>query len=652
MDSGALIENWTAVCNKVKTYEGIDGSQINAFFSRLEPQAMSEGFLMLTADNDFIKTWIERHYVEVIKHALEDMYGLPFAVIIEVDMTPRAAMPAAQVAPVSQAGQYAAAQIPAGAQDPSQFRQPYEAAPANPYYQQGSPSGASTPQATMPQANPQQGMPYQQDPYPQAPAQDAQTWTQRESDGWPSARYAPAQQITAQSDFNGGSPGQLQDSAPHANAGSSGFDFGGSPLPGSPAAPDPSTGASQTNQPRAFENGAEGNSGFEHPYSMSDPSFDHYIDRSAAKAEPSAKSPQSTSAAGAGDHPTSTLTFENFVIGDSNRMAYSMAVDVAEMPGKTPLNPLFIYGKSGLGKTHLMRAIQNYICETQPHLKTVYVDSAELLSDYMEASAAHDKEKSSYKNFKTHYEEADVLLIDDIQYLQGKKQTLDIVFQIFNKLTSQGKQIVLSADRAPKNIDIDERYHSRFNQGGTIDIQPPEIETKLGIVKSFINEYRSTEGGEHFVIPEDIQMYIAENSSSNIRELKSAVTKVIYQMTFFNQPDLTFSDVRTLLENHFSGGTSRNLTVEDIQKEVETFFKVKHSDLIGPKRARNIVYPRQIAIYLCRQLLDLPFNDIGKKFNRDHSTAMHSVATVEEMMRGSREVQEEIETLKQIIREL
>lgn len=329
-----------------------------------------------------------------------------------------------------------------------------------------------------------------------------------------------------------------------------------------------------------------------------------------------------------------------------------MAVDVAEMPGKTPLNPLFIYGKSGLGKTHLMRAIQNYICETQPYLKTVYVDSAELLSDYMEASAAHDKEKSSYKNFKTHYEEADVLLIDDIQYLQGKKQTLDIVFQIFNKLTSQGRQIVLSADRAPKNIDIDERYHSRFNQGGTIDIQPPEIETKLGIVRSFINEYRNSEGLDQFFVSEDIQMYIAENSSSNIRELKSAVTKVIYQITFFNQPDLTIGDVRALLENHFSGGTSKNLTVEDIQKEVESFFKVKHSELIGPKRARNVVYPRQIAIYLCRQLLDLPFHDIGKKFNRDHSTAMHSVATVEEMMRTSREVQEEVETLKQIIREL
>ncbi len=135
------------------------------------------------------------------------------------------------------------------------------------------------------------------------------------------------------------------------------------------------------------------------------------------------------------DRPTSTLTFENFVIGDSNRMAYSMAVAVAEMPGKAHLNPLFIYGKSGLGKTHLLRAIQNYVHETMPNLSTIYVDSAELLSDYMEASAAHDKEKSSYKNFKTRYEEADVLLIDDVQYLQGKKQTLDIVFQIFNKLT-------------------------------------------------------------------------------------------------------------------------------------------------------------------------------------------------------------------------
>ena len=333
-------------------------------------------------------------------------------------------------------------------------------------------------------------------------------------------------------------------------------------------------------------------------------------------------------------------------------MAYSMAVAVAEMPGKAHLNPLFIYGKSGLGKTHLLRAIQNYIIETMPHLSTIYVDSAELLSDYMEASAAHDKEKSSYKNFKTRYEDADVLLIDDVQYLQGKKQTLDIVFQIFNKLTSQGKQVVLSADRAPKNIDIDERYKSRFNSGGTFDIQPPEIETKLGIVKSFVEEYRINEGIRELSIPEDIQLYIAESSSSNIRELKSAVTKVIYQMTFFNQPDISLADVRDLLENHFSGGPSKRLTVSDIQKEVENFYKISHAELIGKKRTRNIIYARQIGIYLCRQLLDLPFNDIGKQFNRDHSTVMYSVTNVEEKMKESRELREELEALKQLIREI
>ena len=270
----------------------------------------------------------------------------------------------------------------------------------------------------------------------------------------------------------------------------------------------------------------------------------------------------------------------------------------------------------------------------------------------MEASAAHDKEKSSYRNFKTRYEEADVLLIDDVQYLQGKKQTLDIVFQIFNKLTSQGKQVVLSADRAPKNIDIDERYKSRFNSGGTFDIQPPEIETKLGIVKSFIEEYRENEGKSdflHFRRHPDVH---SGKFQFNIRELKSAVTKVIYQMTFFNRPDLSLEDVRTLLENHFSGGPSKRLTIADIQKEVEAFFKVSHADLVGKKRTRNIIYARQIAIYLSRQMLDLPFNDIGKKFNRDHSTVMYSVTNVEEKMKESRELQEEIEALKQIIREI
>ncbi|WP_139651390.1 chromosomal replication initiator protein DnaA [Raoultibacter phocaeensis] len=542
MDSEMLEKEWERICSQVKGYNNIDPTQINAFFSRLHPQAMSDGFLMLTADNDFIKTWIEKHYVEVIKQALLDLNDLPFTVVIEVDVSAAQPIVRNDSAPtVASSACVSAEQVE---------RAPQKSAPV-----QATPSAISS----------------------------------------------------------------------TASAGASSFaaGFSGSTPPLSHGADAPQTASPanglDTKEIASYAGGLQSGAGTD-------------VDELGK--------------------PTSSLTFENFVIGDSNRMAYSMAVAVAEMPGKAHLNPLFIYGKSGLGKTHLLRAIQNYIIETLPHLSTIYVDSAELLSDYMEASAAHDKEKSSYKNFKTRYEDADVLLIDDVQYLQGKKQTLDIVFQIFNKLTSKGKQVVLSADRAPKNIDIDERYKSRFNSGGTFDIQPPEIETKLGIVKSFVEEYKVNEGIRELTMPEDIQLYIAESSSSNIRELKSAVTKVIYQMTFFNQPDLNLDDVRHLLENHFSGGPSKRLTIADIQKEVETFYKISHAELIGKKRTRNIIYARQIGIYLCRQLLDLPFNDIGKQFNRDHSTVMYSVTNVEEKLKESRELREELEALKQLIREI
>ncbi len=544
MDSSELYHMWEGVCSQVKSYSDVDASQVNAFFSRLAPQAMSEGFLMLTADNDFIKGWVERRYLETIKQALNDLYHVPFTVLIEVD------------AAATESAVAAAAASPAPPQTSS------AAAPA--------PSAATAASGVVATGS--------------APV--------TQTAAVPATPAEPATMSTIE---------PVQASSTIA------------------------VSAGQTNEPQSA-------------------------------ASPSA--PEAAQAGDAGSHRKgapdgpASLTFENFVIGDSNRMAYSMAVAVAETPGKAHLNPLFIYGKSGLGKTHLLRAIQNYIRETQPNLTTVYVDSAELLSDYMEASAAHDKEKSSYKNFKNRYEEADVLLIDDVQYLQGKKQTLDIVFQIFNKMTDQGKQVVLSADRAPKNIDIDERYKSRFNSGGTFDIQPPEIETKLGIVKSFVDEYRENEGSPTFSIPLEIQMYIAENSSSNIRELKSAVTKVIYQMTFFNQPDLSLEDAKSLLESHFSGGPSKRLTVADVQREVEGYYKISHSELIGRGRQRNVNYARKMAIYLCRQLLDLPFADIGKKFNRDHSTIMHLVNDVEAQLKESRDMNEEIESLKTIIREL
>ena len=532
MESEKLEQVWRAVCDQVKSYNNIDPSQINAFFSRLQPQAMSEDFLMLTADNDFIKTWIERHYVDFIKQALMDLYRTAFTVLIEVDIAAEAAGAAQGMVASAPAAPSSATMAPAGA--------PAAAA-------EGAPAGVGGYTA-----------------------------------GAPTASQPPSQQTAAEQP----------------------------PI------------ASQIAD--AYEPGGD------------DALGDVYQDED----EP-----------GGPDRPTSTLTFENFVIGDSNRMAYSMAVAVAEMPGKAHLNPLFIYGKSGLGKTHLLRAIQNYVHETMPNLSTIYVDSAELLSDYMEASAAHDKEKSSYKNFKTRYEEADVLLIDDVQYLQGKKQTLDIVFQIFNKLTNSGKQVVLAADRAPKNIDIDDRYSSRFNSGGTFDIQAPEVETKLGVIKTFVEEYRRAENRDTFSLSNEIQLYIAENSNSNLRELKSAVTKVINQMELFKK-DMTVDEVRRLLESHFSGGAFKRLTVADIQKEVEQFYHISHADLVGKKRNRNIMYARQVGIYLCRTLLDLPYNDIGKQFNRDHSTVMYSINCVEDRMKENREYEEEVNTLRQIVQEI
>ena len=494
MNSEELNSAWSMVCERVLEYDAIDESQMNAFFSRLQPQAMSDGFIMLTADNDFIKTWIERHYSNYIKQALNEIYGRNYTVAIEVDINQE----------------------------------------------------TSSPQPIL---------------------------------------KTEKQEKPVQVEVTSDQP------------------------------------AKKSAEPQSETKNEE-------------PKHDETFEESQLS-------------------PTSTLTFENFVIGESNRMAYSMAVSVAEEPGRSMLNPLFIYGKSGLGKTHLMRAIQNYVNETRPDLKTVYVDSADFLSGYVEATVAHDKEKSSFKKFKNRYQEADVLLIDDIQFLQGKDQTLDIIFQIFNTLVDEGRQVVLSADRAPKNITMDERYQSRFNSGGTFDIQPPEIETKLGIIKSFVNEYRASSGQEDFKIPEEIERYIADISSSNIRELKSAVTKVIYAMNAFDKQDITTEEVSRLLENHFSGGVTKKLTIADIQKEVERYYDVSHSDLIGQKRSRKIVYARQIAIYLTRNLLDLPYNYIAKNFGgRDHTTIMYSVTNVEEKMKENRELREELENIKNRIKEM
>ena len=502
MNSEELNRQWQLVSEKILEDGAVDPSQLNAFFSRLQPQAMSDGFLMLTADNDFLKTWVEAHYVSHIQKALKDLKGIDYTVALEVDPT-----------------------------------------------QEEKRNGSQATEARENDALDRQSS--------QGKAEEAPSVPSREK---------PAVSVVEEREYSSTPVRSMEEDDLLA--------------------------------------------------------------------------------------PTSSLTFENFVIGESNRMAYSMAVAVAEEPGRQMLNPLFIYGKSGLGKTHLMRAIQNYVNETRPDMKTLYVDSADFLSGYVEATLAHDKQKSSFRNFKSHYQDANILLIDDIQYLQGKEQTLDIVFQIFNYMVGEGKQVVLSADRAPKNITMDERYQSRFNSGGTFDIQPPGVETKMGIIKSFIGEYRVSSNKPDFDLPEDVSRYIAENSGSNIRELKSAVTKIIYAINAFGVEEVSVDKVSQLLENHFSGGAMKKLAIPDIQKEVERYYDVSHQELVGQKRDRKIMHARKIAVYLSREMLDLPYNSIAKHFgNRDHTTIMHSITSVEKMMSESRETREEIENVKRRIKE-
>ncbi|MDO5042831.1 MAG: chromosomal replication initiator protein DnaA [Slackia sp.] len=562
VDSSNLYETWQLVCAQVKGYDSVNPVQVDAFFSRLQPQAISDGFLIVTADTAFIKSQVERRFMTTIQQALKDLFGIDYLVEIEVDPTEGAAAPS-NSAPAATGAACAAPQPMPSMPAPSQAMPPFAAAPAT---------------VQMP-ANPQVV----------AAPQPAQVQAQRPDTTQPIPVIAPA-------------PAEETVAEPRENV-----IF-------------PTTAGEET---EFVEHVLPSDSRTRHP-----------------------RTPVNDTALLA-----SSLTFETFVVGDSNRLAYSMAVAVAEEPGKKNLNPLFIYGRSGLGKTHLLRAIQNYIITTNPQMRVVYIDSSEFLSDYTAAVVAHDKEKDSYLNFQNRYVNADVLLIDDVQKFQGKSATVDIVFQLFNKLTDMGKQVVLAADRAPKTIDIDERYTSRFNSGGTCDIQPPEIETKAAIIRGFIDEYRSSENAYDLYVPEEIQTYIAEISSSNVRELKSAVTKVISQITYFNNPDISLPDVRVLLENHFMSGATKRLDVASIQKEVERYYKISHADLVGKKRSRNIAYARQVAMYLCRQMLDIPYNDIGKRFDRDHSSVMYSVGQVEDKLTKSRELQEEIELIIKNIRE-
>jgi chromosomal replication initiator protein len=343
-------------------------------------------------------------------------------------------------------------------------------------------------------------------------------------------------------------------------------------------------------------------------------------------------------------------TFESFVVGDSNQYAFSAALGVAKSPGNI-YNPLFIYGNSGLGKTHLLLAIENYIKSNQPHLRTSYAQTTDFVRDF--TNMLYSEEKRREFDFK--YRQVDVILLDDVQYLEGKVETTGEVFQIFNYFISQNKQIILSADRAPYDIDLDARYKSRFSSGPTMDIQPPSFETKRAIFENYL-DYSCRRIGrpelKELVSPVIVDRII-DLSSDNIRELEGATASLVaYLSARPNMIDsLTIEDVEQRVANVFMRSEAKRINIVGIQQEVESFYKISHDDLISKKRSQGISYPRQVAMYLSRSMTGASLPDIGKAFGgKDHTTVMYACNQIEKKRQLIKETNKEIEHLVALIK--
>ena len=341
-----------------------------------------------------------------------------------------------------------------------------------------------------------------------------------------------------------------------------------------------------------------------------------------------------------------TYTFDNFIVGNSNKLATTAALSVAENPGKI-YNPLFIYGNSGLGKTHLMHAIGNYIIENSN--KTVlYVTSEQFQQEYIKATRkGEDGTNFNYINFfKNKYRSIDVLIIDDIQFLNGSK-TQEEFFNTFNNLYNDSKQIIISSDRSPNDIkNLEERLMTRFNWGLTVNIFPPDFELKKEILKKKLaaNDLES-------FINEDIIDYIANNVGSDVRKLEGSINRLLAYTATWNIKELNLNDASDALSdliNKGVGGEKNN--IQRIQRIVAEHFQISVEDIRSKKRNSNISNPRQIAMYLCRNMTDESFPRIGIEFGgKDHSTVMHSVEKIEKEIKINKDLANLIEKLKKDI---
>lgn len=341
-----------------------------------------------------------------------------------------------------------------------------------------------------------------------------------------------------------------------------------------------------------------------------------------------------------------SFTFETFVMGTSNQFAYQAALAVAETPGQA-YNPLFVYGGVGLGKTHLLQAIGNYAREHHPHKRVRYVTTDQFLSEFVSSIA--DKDRQRIEGFRRRYRMNDILLVDDIQFLAKKEGTQDAFFHTFNSLRDAGRQIVIASDRPPSDIPtLEERLRSRFASGLIVDVQPPDLETRIAILRRKADSDRSMSG---VVVPDEVLSFIAERVSSNIRELHSALLRVIFYGSL-SRAAIDTELCEKVLRDIFPERSSSPVSIATIQQEICRFYGVSRADLVGSKRSQSFVYPRQIAMHLSRELTDLSLPRIGSEFGgRDHTTVMHANSKIQRLMREHRDVFDQVQTLSNVIRQ-
>ncbi|MBS4959501.1 MAG: chromosomal replication initiator protein DnaA [Clostridiales bacterium] len=330
--------------------------------------------------------------------------------------------------------------------------------------------------------------------------------------------------------------------------------------------------------------------------------------------------------------------FSSFVVGNSNRMAHAASLAVAEAPAKA-YNPLFLYGGVGLGKTHLMHSIAHYILEKNPQTKVLYVTSETFTNELINSIKNNKNE-----DFRNKYRNMDVLLIDDIQFIAQKESTQEEFFHTFNDLHESNKQIIISSDRPPKEIKtLEDRLRSRFEWGLIADIQPPDYETRIAIL-------RKKADSEGILVGDEIMAFIASSIVSNIRELEGALTRIVAFAKLTNQK-ITLTLAESALKDIFSEKSAIQITPEYIQDVVANYYNIRPEDIRGSKKPKSIAYPRQIAMYLSRKLLDISLPKIGERFGgRDHTTVIHACSKIEKELEADRQLQSTILELEKRIK--